>query len=59
MSTLADLQAPVSSEHYSSFDENKFVVTVPLMTVLPVVRRAIMLGLVKSLTIDPILIFLI
>ena len=33
--------------------------TVPLITVLPVVKRAIMLGLVKSLTIAPILVLLI
>jgi len=33
--------------------------TMPLITVLPVVKRAMMLGLVKSLTIDPILVLLI
>ena len=33
--------------------------TVPLITVLSVVRRAIMLGLVQRLTIDPILVLLI
>ena len=62
MSALTELQAPVLGQHYSSFDDlrkNKFVQVKPLITVLPVVRRAIMLGLVKSLTIDPILIFLI
>ena len=32
------------------------LLTVPLITVLPMVRRVIMLGLVKSLTVDPILV---
>ena len=67
MSALADLlQAPVLGQHYSSFDDlrkNELAQAkqqiVPLITVLPVVKRAIMLGLVKSITNDTILVLLI